>query len=160
MWVAGRPDQAATLAADILAGARVSLGADRAGPRQRPARRGGVRAAHRPTGYRVSGEKWLINNATRADLVCLLARTDPAGGPRGFSLLLVDKRRLAPDRYRCLPKVHTHGIRGADISGISFSDAPVPATALGRPAGRRPGDHLQGAPAHPGLRGRPVAGRG
>jgi alkylation response protein AidB-like acyl-CoA dehydrogenase len=81
-------------------------------------------------GYRLRGAKWLINNATRSDAICLLARTSPGGGARGYSLLLVDKRRLAPGSYRCLPKVPTHGIRGADISGIEFTDALVPADAL------------------------------
>ena len=127
VWVAGRPDQQADLAADILAGARVCWGlTERAHGSDLLA--GEVSAQRTPTGYRVDGEKWLINNATRGDLVCLLARTEPTGGPRGFSLLLVDKRQLAPDRYRCLPKVRTHGIRAADISGISFHDAEVPAT--------------------------------
>jgi len=85
-------------------------------------------------GYRLNGAKWLINNATRSGAICLLARTSPGGGARGFSLLLVDKRRLAPGSYRCLPKVPTHGVRGADISGIAFTDALVPANALvGRP---------------------------
>jgi hypothetical protein len=49
-------------------------------------------------------------------------------------VLFVDKRRLAPGSYRCLPKVPTHGVRGADISGIAFTGALVPADALvGRP---------------------------
>ncbi len=135
VWVAGRPDQTADLAADILAGARVCWGlTERAHGSDLLA--GEVSAQRSPTGYRVSGEKWLINNATQGDLVCLLARTDAGGGPRGFSLLLVDKRRLATDQYQCLPKVHTQGIRAADISGISFRDAPVPASALvGAPGG-------------------------
>ncbi len=134
VWVAGRPDQTAGLGADILAGARVCWGlTERAHGSDLLA--GEVSAERTPDGYRVNGEKWLINNATQGDLVCLLARTEPGGGPRGFSLLLVDKRQLAADRYRCLPKVHTQGIRAADISGISFHDAPVPATALVGPPG-------------------------
>nr|WP_237540424.1 acyl-CoA dehydrogenase [Streptomyces sp. SID4917] len=78
----------------------------------------------------VSGEKWLINNATRGAVLSLLTRTRPDGGPRGFSVLLVDKRELAPDTYRHLPKIPTHGIRGADISGIAFDGARVPRGAL------------------------------
>ncbi|GAA4715821.1 acyl-CoA dehydrogenase [Phytohabitans rumicis] len=94
-----------------------------------------VTAVREGGGYRVDGEKWLVNNATRAGIVCLHARTDPAGGPRGFSLLLVDKRTLADAAYHCLPKVRTHGIRGADISGIAFTGARVPASALVGPEG-------------------------
>jgi alkylation response protein AidB-like acyl-CoA dehydrogenase len=135
VWVAGSPEQTAGLAADILAGARVCWGlTERAHGSDLLA--GEVSAQRSPDGYRINGEKWLINNATQGDLVCLLARTDPDGGPRGFSLLLVDKRRLGPSQYQCLPKVRTQGIRAADISGISFHEAQVPATALvGAPGG-------------------------
>ncbi|SOB81290.1 acyl-CoA dehydrogenase family protein [Streptomyces sp. 1331.2] len=81
-------------------------------------------------GWLLDGEKWLINNVTRAGLVTVLARTDDAGGPRGFSLFLVDKARLAPGAHTALPKVPTYGIRGADISGIAFHQAWLPADAL------------------------------
>lgn len=81
-------------------------------------------------GYLLSGEKWLINNATRGSLLSVLCRTDPGGGPRGYSVLLVDKRTLPAGTYRHLDKVRTHGIRGADISGIAFERAPVPADAV------------------------------
>lgn len=129
VWVAGTPEQAARLGADIRAGVPVSLGlTERAHGSDLLA--GEVRGADGGTGWLVSGEKWLINNATRGSLLSLLTRTDPAGGPRGFSVLLVDKRELDKDHYRHLPKVHTHGIRGADISGIAFQDAPVDRSAL------------------------------
>lgn len=80
--------------------------------------------------YRLDGEKWPINNATRCGVVCVLARTDPAGGPRGFSLFLVDKSALGEGTYRHLPKVRTHGNRAADISGIVLRDAVVEANTL------------------------------
>ncbi len=86
-------------------------------------------------GYRLDGTKWLINNATRADLVSVLARTGDDGGPRGFTVLLVDKRALPTGSYAHLPKELTHGIRGADISGITFAAAPVPASAVVGPVG-------------------------
>lgn len=79
--------------------------------------------------YRIAGEKWLINNATRGDMISLLARTRREGGPRGFDMLLVDKHALSQGRLRPLPKERTHGIRGADISGIAFDDARIPASA-------------------------------
>jgi alkylation response protein AidB-like acyl-CoA dehydrogenase len=81
-------------------------------------------------GYLLSGEKWLINNATRSTALTVFARTDRIGGPRGFSLLLVEKRDLNPATFICLPKIKTHGIRGADISGISFRKAFIPDNAL------------------------------
>ncbi|MGP3910934.1 acyl-CoA dehydrogenase family protein [Nonomuraea sp. 10N515B] len=120
VWLAGDRDQATGLAREVRAGIPVSLalterdhGSDLLA--------GQVRAAE----GRLTGEKWLINNATRSSLVSVLARTSPAGGPRGFSILLADKRTLPEGSYRLLPKVPTHGIRGADISGIEFRDAPA-----------------------------------
>ncbi|MGA4844600.1 acyl-CoA dehydrogenase family protein [Streptomyces sp. G45] len=128
-WLAGTPEQAAALGGRVASGAVVSCalterhhGSDLLA--------GEVTATRDGEEWVLRGEKWLINNATRADLVTVLARTAPEGGPRGFSLLLVDKARLAPGTYRCAPKVPTYGIRGMDISGISFDGARVPAGAL------------------------------
>ncbi|WP_405639984.1 acyl-CoA dehydrogenase family protein [Streptomyces sp. NBC_00019] len=129
MWLAGRPEQARELGADIIAGAPVSWGLTERGHGS-DLLAGEMTATPEPGGFRVHGEKWLINNATRGTLLCLLVRTRPEGGPRGFSLLLADKRRLPADRWRPLPKVPTHGIRGADISGIALDDCPFPADAL------------------------------
>ncbi|QKW09294.1 acyl-CoA/acyl-ACP dehydrogenase [Streptomyces sp. NA04227] len=81
-------------------------------------------------GWRLDGAKWPINNATRGRLISVLARTSTEGGARGFSLFLVDKERLAAGSWRPLPKEPTHGIRGADISGIAFDSAEIPAEAL------------------------------
>ncbi|SNS62497.1 Acyl-CoA dehydrogenase [Streptosporangium subroseum] len=134
VWVAGGRAQAGAVAADVIAGVPASWGlTERTHGSDLLA--GEVRATPVPGGYRVTGEKWLINNATRGSLLSLLARTDPDGGPRGFSLLLIDKRELDGADYTCLPKVPTHGIRGADISGIAFHDAPVPESALIGPEG-------------------------
>ncbi|MFF2045910.1 acyl-CoA dehydrogenase family protein [Kitasatospora sp. NPDC058170] len=129
VWVGGDPRQARALGAEVTQGTAVSWalteqqhGSDLLA--------GDVLAEPRDDGYVLSGEKWLINNATRGDLLCVLARTSPEGGARGFSVLLVDKRRLDPAQFRTLPAVRLHGIRGADISGVAFSGAAVPSTAL------------------------------
>ncbi|MEV0495149.1 acyl-CoA dehydrogenase family protein [Streptomyces atratus] len=133
VWVAGSAEQGARLGADIMAGVPVSLGlTERAHGSDLLA--GEVRTddkvADTADHWLVSGEKWLINNATRGSVLSLLTRTRPDGGPRGFSVLLVDKRELDGDAYRHLPKIRTHGIRGADISGIVFDGARVPRSAL------------------------------
>ena len=139
VWVAGTREQAEGLGARIRAGTPVSLGlTERAHGSDLMA--GELSAAPAPAadggGYRISGEKWLINNATRGGMLTVLARTDPAGGPRGFSTLLVDKSDLPPGGYSCLDKVRTLGIRGADISGIAFHGARVPGRSLiGAPGG-------------------------
>ncbi|MFC5475892.1 acyl-CoA dehydrogenase family protein [Paraherbaspirillum soli] len=135
VWVAADSEQARRLAQEIAAGAVVSWGLTE---RQHGSDllAGELAASKTDDGWRVNGEKWLINNATRGQLLCALARTDPAGGPRGFSLLLIDKRQLTETEYRCLPKERTHGIRGADISGIAYQDAQVPDRALVGQAGQ------------------------
>jgi alkylation response protein AidB-like acyl-CoA dehydrogenase len=89
-----------------------------------------VEAVRVPRGYLLSGEKWLINNATRATTLTVYAKTSERGGPRGYSLFLVEKKDLNPASYRHLPKVKTHGIRGADISGICFEGSFVPEGTL------------------------------
>ena len=81
-------------------------------------------------GYLLQGEKWLISNATRSAALALFARTEPAGGPRGFSLFFIEKRLLDPSSFSHLPKVKTLGVRGADISGIRFERCLVPESAL------------------------------
>ncbi|MFI7538949.1 acyl-CoA dehydrogenase family protein [Streptosporangium sp. NPDC049376] len=128
-WVAGTPGQAEDLARRVLRGEVVSLalterdhGSD--------VLAGRVSATPSGAGYRIDGEKWLINNATRGDLVCVLARTGPRSEARCHSLFLVDKHRLPSGGYHHLPKVRTHGVRGADISGIHFTGAEVPADAM------------------------------
>ncbi len=84
-------------------------------------------------GYRLSGEKWLINNGTRAQALSVFARTG-APGPRGFTLFFVDTAQLPAHVFERTPKIRTHGIRGADISGIRFQAAFVPAqAAIGSP---------------------------
>jgi len=83
----------------------------------------------------ISGEKWLIGNATRATAITLLARSKPEGGPRGFTLMFADKRQLDSARFRHLPKVQTVGLRGSDLSGVRFDRCAVPAAACIGPAG-------------------------
>jgi alkylation response protein AidB-like acyl-CoA dehydrogenase len=134
VWTSGTLEQASDLAADILGGVRVALalsepdsGADLLSGR--------VTATRAAGGYQLDGVKWPVNNATRGRRLTVLAQTGNAGRARDYSLFLVDKSRLAPGSYRLLPKARTHGIRGADISGIEFRRAPVAAAALLGPEG-------------------------
>ncbi|MFF4054422.1 acyl-CoA dehydrogenase family protein [Streptomyces sp. NPDC001668] len=137
VWVAGTAEQSARIAARVRAGEAVCWGlterdhgADLLAGEMTAVAETDSEPGGGAGGWRLTGEKWLINNATRATLACVLARTDPAGGGRGFSLFLVDKAQLPDGSWRDLPKVRTHGIRGADIAGFILSGAPVPADAL------------------------------
>ena len=82
-------------------------------------------------GYRLSGRKWLINNGTRGGFASVFAVT---GDPRSFgafTLFLVDKNQPSVARsLKPVPRVRTHGIRGADISGLECRDLYVPASAV------------------------------
>ncbi|WP_405594705.1 acyl-CoA dehydrogenase family protein [Streptomyces sp. NBC_01092] len=129
VWVAGAPETAEWLGRQIGEGAAVCWGLTERGHGSDvlAGELTGVRGAE---GWRLDGEKWLINNATRSRVACVLARTSPDGGARGFTLFLVDKRQLPADRYRHQDKIRTLGIRGADISGLSLHGAVVPPTAV------------------------------
>ena len=91
---------------------------------------GGVTATKVEGGYLLNGEKWPINRATISGVTFVLARTDPEGGNRGLSLFMVEKKDLDTSTYYNLPKIKTHGIRAADMSGIGFSDCFVPDSML------------------------------
>jgi alkylation response protein AidB-like acyl-CoA dehydrogenase len=87
-------------------------------------------------GDRMTGEKWLISNATKARAVLVFARTAPTGGPRGFSLFLLDKKALPEQQWATLPGVRTVGLRGADVSGLRFRRCPIPEGSLVGDTGR------------------------
>jgi|GEM_PF-3527004 len=71
----------------------------------------------------LSGEKWCINNATIAGSLSLLCQTQ-----KGLTLLFIDKDQLRKESFKYLPPLKTHGIKGADISGIQFINAKIPAS--------------------------------
>lgn len=87
---------------------------------------GSVIATKVEGGYRLNGEKWPINRATRSGITFVLARTDLESTNRGLTLFMVEKSQLNPSEYYNLPKIKTHGIRAADMSGIGFSNCFVP----------------------------------
>lgn len=79
-------------------------------------------------GSALTGAKWLINNATRGELLTVLARSNDGPGLSACTLVQLDKP--AATGWKTLPKIPTHGIRGADISGIVLDHAG-PVTPLG-----------------------------
>ncbi len=129
VWIAGRPEQAQALGRAVLDGMVVSWGLTERG-RGSDLMRSTVTLRSTDRGWRLNGEKWLINNATRGDAICVLARSNPRMGPRSLSLAFVEKSRLDAESFAHLPKEPTLGIRGADISGIAFHDAQLERDAL------------------------------
>jgi len=77
--------------------------------------------------YVLNGSKTYITNGQHADLVIVVAKTDPSLGARGVSLLLVEADREGFARGRNLDKI---GFHSQDTSELFFSDLRVPAGNL------------------------------
>ncbi len=77
--------------------------------------------------YLVSGAKTFITNGSQADLVIVVAKTDPKAGAKGISLILVEAEREGFRRGQILDKV---GQRGQDTSELFFDDIRVPVSNL------------------------------
>ncbi|MGB4778249.1 acyl-CoA dehydrogenase family protein, partial [Microbacterium sp.] len=122
-WVAG--GEIAQRTADIVVtGDPVSWGLTEKG-RGSDLSRSATVARLDDSGVRLDGGKWPINNATRGRAMTVLARSSEKAGPRALSLVLIDKQDLDLATISYEPKVRTHGIRGADISGIRFDGTVV-----------------------------------
>jgi alkylation response protein AidB-like acyl-CoA dehydrogenase len=77
--------------------------------------------------YVLNGQKTFISNGILADLVIVVARTDPAAGHRGISLLVVERDMPGFGRGRNLDKV---GQKAQDTAELFFADVRVPAANL------------------------------
>ncbi len=75
----------------------------------------------------LNGAKTFITNGIHADLVIVVAKTDPDAGSRGFSLLVVERGMAGFERGRRLKKV---GLKAQDTAELSFTDVHVPADNL------------------------------
>jgi alkylation response protein AidB-like acyl-CoA dehydrogenase len=75
----------------------------------------------------LNGAKTFITNGINADLVIVVARTDPDAGAMGFSLLVVERDMPGFERGRNLDKV---GMKAQDTAELSFTDVRVPAANL------------------------------
>jgi alkylation response protein AidB-like acyl-CoA dehydrogenase len=89
----------------------------------------GIRTSARRDGsdWLVSGSKTFISSGINADLVIVVARTDPDAGHRGFSLLMVERGMAGFERGRKLDKMGRHS---QDTAELHFDDVRVPAANL------------------------------
>ncbi|NWN92460.1 acyl-CoA dehydrogenase [Marinobacter adhaerens] len=77
--------------------------------------------------YVLNGSKTFITNGQMADLVIVVAKTDPKEGAKGISLLLVESGWEGFEKGKNLNKV---GMKAQDTSELFFQDVKVPATHL------------------------------
>ena len=87
----------------------------------------GVKTTARRDGnhYVINGSKTYITNGQNADLVIVVAKTDPNAGSKGISLILVESECEGFARGRNLDKIGQHS---ADTSELFFNDVRVPLT--------------------------------
>jgi len=77
--------------------------------------------------YLLNGSKTFITNGWHADLVIVVAKTDPEAGAKGTSLLLVERGMPGFERGKRLKKV---GLKAQDTSELFFQDVKVPVDNL------------------------------
>jgi acyl-CoA dehydrogenase len=82
--------------------------------------------------YLLNGSKTFITNGWHADLVIVVAKTDPGAGAKGTSLFLIERGMPGFEKGKRLKKV---GMKAQDTSELFFQNVVVPA------------EHLLGGPA-------------
>ncbi|GAA3471873.1 acyl-CoA dehydrogenase family protein [Nonomuraea roseola] len=84
--------------------------------------------------YVVNGQKTFITNGINADLVVVVAKTDPSAGARGTTLLVVERGMEGFGRGRNLDKI---GMKAQDTAELFFENVRVPvANRLGEEDGQ------------------------
>jgi len=78
--------------------------------------------------YRINGSKTFITNGQNANLIIVVAKTDPSKGAKGTSLIIVETDEVEGfERGRNLDKI---GLKANDTSELFFNDVKVPTSNL------------------------------
>src|SRR3984885_12762339 len=90
----------------------------------------GVRTTARKSGngYVLNGSKTFITNGQHANLIVVVAKTDPKEGAKGISLMVVETDDAAG--FRRGRKLKKLGMDSADTSELFFEDVVLPAESL------------------------------
>ena len=90
----------------------------------------GVRTSAKRSGngYVLNGSKTFITNGQHADLIVVVAKTDPAAGAKGVSLFVVETGQA--QGFRRGRKLKKLGMDSADTSELFFEDVKLPAENL------------------------------
>ncbi|MBK7654498.1 MAG: acyl-CoA dehydrogenase family protein [Betaproteobacteria bacterium] len=75
----------------------------------------------------LNGSKTFITNGWHADVVVVVAKTDPAAGAKGTSLLMVERGMAGFEKGKRLKKL---GLKAQDTSELFFDNVKVPADHL------------------------------
>src|SRR3989344_1043903 len=86
-----------------------------------------TRAVREGDHYVLSGAKTFISNACVCDLVIVVAKTDPAAGAKGVSMLVVDTTLPGVTKGQPLKKI---GLKSQDTGELVFEEVRVPADHL------------------------------
>jgi acyl-CoA dehydrogenase len=78
-------------------------------------------------GFVLNGSKTFITNGWNCDLVIVVAKTDPAKGAKGTSLVVVDTAMKGFEKGKRLKKM---GLKGQDTAELFFDNVEVPAENL------------------------------
>ena len=78
--------------------------------------------------YLINGSKTFITNGGSADLVVLVAKTDPQAAGKGVSLIMVETQDL--EGFSVGRKLDKMGMKRNDTAELNFSDVRVPLTNL------------------------------
>ncbi len=77
--------------------------------------------------YIINGSKTFISNGILADLVIVAAKTDPAAGPKGVSLFVVERDTPGFERGRKISKI---GMHAQDTAELFFDNCRIPSANL------------------------------
>ncbi len=78
--------------------------------------------------YKINGSKTFITNGQNANLIIVVAKTDPSAGAKGTSLMIVETDEVEGfERGRNLDKI---GYKANDTSELFFNDVKVPTANL------------------------------
>ena len=78
--------------------------------------------------YCINGSKTFITNGASADLILLVAKTDPGSRSKGVSLMVVETEGL--EGFSVGRKLDKMGMRRNDTAELNFTDARIPRTHL------------------------------
>jgi acyl-CoA dehydrogenase len=87
-----------------------------------------TRAVRHGNGYVLNGAKTFISNGQHANLIIVVAKTDPSAGAKGISLMVVETDEV--QGFRRGRKLKKLGFDAADTSELFFEEVALPAESL------------------------------